>query len=80
MKKSEIGIRVLCGICAAFCWWGLLYPELTMTPDTYVVCQEDSSATDREDLDFEKDIYRMFLETDREQIRFKSRLLEYLRR
>jgi len=74
MKKSGIGIRVACGICAAFCWWGLLYPELTMTPDTYEIYRE-------EDLeDSEKDIYRMFLEADRHQIRFKSRFLEYLRR
>jgi len=72
MKKNGIGIRVVCGICAAFCWWGLLYPELTMTPDTYKIYQE-------EDLeDSEKDIYRIFWETDREQIRFKSRFLEYL--
>jgi len=81
MKKREIGIRVLCSICAAFCWWGLLYPELTMTPDTYEVYGEKNCyVTDREKWDFEKDIYRIFLETDREQIRFKSRLLEYLRR
>lgn len=81
MKKSEIGIRVLGGICAVFCWWGLLYPELTMTPDTYKVYWEETAlAADREAQDFEKDIYRIFLETDREKIRFKSRLLEYLRR
>lgn len=81
MKKNEIAIRLLCGVCAVFCWWGLLYPELTMTPDTYQVYEgEEVLLTDDGNEDFEKDIYRMFLETDRKQIRFKSRLLEYLRR
>lgn len=81
MKKNEIGIRLLCGVCAVFCWWGLLYPELTMTPDTYrVYGEQEAFVTDDEDWDSEKDVYRMFMETDRKQIRFKSRLLEYLRR
>ena len=81
MKKSEIGIRVLCSIFAAFCWWGLLYPEFTMTPDTYEICREDETLIgNKAEWDSDKDIYRLFLETDREQIRFKSRLLEYLRR
>jgi len=75
MKKSEIGIRLLCGICVGFCWWGLLYPEFTMTPDTYKVCWEKE-----EEMDSEEDIYKMLLEADREQIRFRSRLWEYLRR
>lgn len=82
MKKRLSKIRVLGGICAAFCWWGLLYPELTMTPDTYeVFIEEDAVIPMKEmpdwDLD-DEDVYHMILETDREKIRFKSRLLEYL--
>ncbi len=82
MKNKEIGIRVLGGICAACCWWGLLYPELTMTPDTYEMFWEEEAvfpAKNMVEWDSEEDVYKMFLEADREQIRFKSRLLEYLR-
>ncbi len=75
MKKKEIRIRILCGVCVAFCWWGLLYPEFSMTPDTYNLPAKEAA-----EWNSDGDVYRLFLETDREQIRFKSRLLEYLRR
>lgn len=80
MKKNKCGIRILCSICVAFCWWGLLYPELTMTPDTYQVVWENGVFVPENKMkwDSEEDVYKMFLETDKEQIRFKSRLLEYL--
>lgn len=83
MKNKITGIRLLGGICVAFCWWGLLYPELTMTPDTYEVFWEDEAVIPEMNVvewDFEEeDIYRIVLEADGNQIRFKSRLLEYLR-
>lgn len=82
MKRKLSGIRVIGGICAAFCWWGLLYPELTMTPDTYEVFCEDEAVIPHNDMiewDSEEDIYRMILETEGGRIRFKSRLLEYLK-
>lgn len=82
MKKRTIRIRMICGICAAFCWWGLLYPELTMTPDTYhVIWSEDAlaSGVPLAEWDEESDIYRILLETDTDNIRYKSKLLEYLK-
>lgn len=80
MKKKLSKLRVLGGICAAFCWWGLLYPELTMTPDTYEVFWEEEFVGPMKEMPEwdEEDVYHMIWETDKENIRFKSRLLEYL--
>lgn len=77
MKRKQIGIRIVFSICAALGWWGLLYPELTMTPDTYEVVSEDALEV-QEDLlewDSEEDIYWRILETESGRIRFKSKLL-----
>ena len=77
MKKKFVGIRVAITICAALGWWGMLYPELTMTPDTYEVIWE-KDAIQEEDLpewNADDDIYRIILETDSSRIRFRSRLL-----
>ncbi len=45
MKKKWREIKILFGICAAFGWWGALYPELMLLPDTYrvVIVEEDCS-------------------------------------
>lgn len=78
MKKKYAGIRVAFTICAALGWWGMLYPELTMTPDTYEVVWEEAVPGAEEKLpewDADSDIYRMILETDSSRIRFRSRLL-----
>ena len=80
MKKNKIStsIHIILGICAAFGWWGLLYPELTMTPSTYKVVYEDNAVQQQENVvewEFEDDIYWRMLEADSSRIRFKSRLL-----
>lgn len=47
MKTEKTGWKVItmaiC-ICAAFGWWGVLYPELTMMPDTYRVVREEGTS------------------------------------
>ena len=45
MRKKWLGIRVAAGLCAALGWWGLLYPELALTPDTVKVSVEDEEGT-----------------------------------
>lgn len=80
MKKNKLStsIHIILGICAAFGWWGLLYPELSMTPSTYKVVYEESAVQEQENVvewDFDDDIYWSILEADSGQIRFKSRLL-----
>lgn len=79
MKRNQfiIPVHILLCVCAAFGWWGLLYPELTMTPSTYHIVYEDGTVQERENMvewDFEDDVYWEVLDADRSQIRFKSRL------
>lgn len=79
MKKKLTGIRIAFAVCAALGWWGVLYPELTMTPDTYrVVCEDGTVQADENmvEWDFDNDIYREILNADRSRIRFKSKLFQ----
>lgn len=72
-------IRILLCVCAAFGWWGILYPELAMTPDTYRVVAEDQAGQEmltQEEWDFDSNIYWEILRADRSQVRFRSRLLD----
>ena len=77
MKKD---IRILLFVCAAFGWWGFLYPELAMTPDTYRVVEQDGTVrTERERIESsDSDIYWEVLNADSSQIRFRSKLLNGL--
>lgn len=76
--KKWINLRMACGICAAFGWWGLLYPELTMTPDTYeVICEDTSVQIDGKvvEWEFDSDVYWTILNGECEQVRLRSKLL-----
>lgn len=77
MKKD---IRILLFVCAALGWWGFLYPELTMTPDTYRVVEEDGTVrTEGEGIgSSDSGIYWEVLSADSSQIRFRSKLLDSL--
>lgn len=78
MKRKWTGIRVVITLCAALGWWGGLYPELTMTPDTYAVIGEDGFLQGEEEMaewDSGGDVYRSVLEAGGSRIRFKSRFL-----
>lgn len=79
MKRYIVGIRITACICAALGWWGILYPELTMTPDTYRVVSEGSSVQTEPKVvewDFDSNIYSKILNTDPGRIRFQSKLLQ----
>ena len=59
-KKLMVPVHIILGACAVFGWWGLLYPELTMTPSTYNVVYEDGTVQVGENMvewDFDDDIY-----------------------
>lgn len=86
MKKNKlmISFRFFITICAAYGWWGVLYPELTMTPDTYRVVYEEEAddvdyyvqvPTEVVEWEFDNDIYETVLSADRSRLRFRSRLL-----
>ncbi len=79
MKKTLIGFRVILGVCAALGWWGFIYPELSLTPDTYCVLREDSTVQPTADMvewEFDNDIYLKLLEAKPGQIRIKSKLFQ----
>lgn len=79
--KAAIAVKIVAGVCAALGWWGVLYPELTMTPDTYAVISEETVQGSPEviEWDFDSDIFWKLLETDGSRISFRSRLLQELR-
>lgn len=82
MKTDIKVIKMVLCICAAFGWWGVLYPELAMTPDTYRIVREDlqDKATQKTaDWDFDREIYFEILQADAVQVQFKSRLLMSLK-
>lgn len=78
MRKKWVGIRVIASMCAALGWWGLLYPELTLTPDTVKVSVEDKEGncnTVPQEWDFDSSLYLDLLNAGEGQIRIRSRLL-----
>ena len=76
MKKKRLGIRITIGLCAALGWWGLLYPELVLTPDTVRVVQEDG---DQEagtlEWSFGSSLFLDLLNAGRDKITPRSKLL-----
>lgn len=81
MKNKKLGIRIITAMCAALGWWGLLYPELTLTPETVRIVMEDASGEEIS-LDRNKSLddsfYLELLEADSGSIRFRSRFLTEL--
>lgn len=77
--RTRISFALLT-LCAALGWWGVLYPQLTMTPDTYRIVSEDGEVLEKsqEGWDFDGNIYTTILNTDSSHIRFRSGLLKYI--
>lgn len=81
MKRKWIGIRIVLSLCAALGWWGLLYPELTLTPDTIKIVEEneDGEISDLPwEWSFDSELYQELLNADRDSITLRSRLLTNL--
>lgn len=81
MRKEKFKIRIITALCAALGWWGLLYPELTLTPDTVqFVCENENgeALVNDHEWSFGDSLYLELLGTDRDNIRFRSRLLTEL--
>lgn len=84
--KIRKQLQCALALCAAFGWWGALYPELCLTPDTVNVVQEESAPTDAAGTAYTAKtdtetggaarLYWELLGTDCSRIRFKSRLAE----
>lgn len=81
MKKEPVKLRMIAALCAALGWWGLLYPEFTLTPDTVrVVCETEDGAEETATFDqsFGNSLYLELLGADRGSIRLRSRLFAEL--
>ena len=80
-RKERIRIRIVTALCAALGWWGLLYPELTLTPDPVKLiagAPDGSEVLQERDFDLNGSLYLELLNADRGSIRFRSRLLTEL--
>lgn len=76
MKKT---LSALIACCAAFGWWGALYPQFTLVEGTYRIVQEENAATEEQKEAGSKlkdsELYWSILDADCSQIRIRSRLL-----
>ena len=64
MKKKRFELRSFLCVCAALGWWGFLYPQLTLTQDTYKIVYEDEAqqeSPEKEEWDFDSDIFEKIL-------------------
>lgn len=77
MKRIWTGVNAVLCICAVLGWWGVLYPELVLTTDTYRICggQNEQGIQDEQNLSPDQDIYWNILKADRDEICFRSKLL-----
>lgn len=79
MKRKWLKLRAVMTICAAFGWWGLLYPEFVITPETIQVYEENADGTftevDHKRFDC-RELYHQLLNANRKDITFRSKLWE----
>ena len=81
MKKKWVGFRIILSMCAVIGWWGLLYPELTLTPDTIKVIAEDENGNPEAlvpEWDGYGSLYLDLLRAGEGKITFRSKLLTNL--
>ena len=76
------GCKILCTAlvsCAAFGWWGVLYPQFALNRDTYCIVLEDGAVQNWEDVvEWEADdtVYLEILNADSAKVRIRSKLLK----
>ena len=76
MKKKGLKTRIIIGLCAALGWWGLLYPELVLTPDTVKIVAEDGEEEPAPlEWSFDSRLYLKLLDAGRDKIIPRSKLL-----
>lgn len=80
MKKIKDIIRITALLCAMYGWWGLLYPEFTLTADTVKIICEDETGEElsEEEIEIDSSLYLDLLNAGGKNIRFRSRLLTEL--
>lgn len=74
----KIRIKKTMWIIFALGFWGVLYPELTLTEDTLRIVWEDGKEQEEWERESAAKIYYDLLQAEPKQIKIKSRLLEIL--
>lgn len=75
--KNKINLKLLMWVCAALGWWGIFYPEFTLTADTCRIVDESGNCIETEDYGG-IELYGEILQAGRGRIRLKSRLLSVM--
>lgn len=80
VKRNEwrVSLQIMLTLCALWGWWGMLYPEFTLTEDTYRVVYEEDDAEIAEESP--RELYLRLLYAPKGQVRFRSKLLIQLQK
>jgi len=73
--KNKINFRLLVWICAALGWWGIIYPEFTLTSDTCRIVDKDGNYVEMDACLSGIELYEDILQAGRDNIRPRSRIL-----
>lgn len=76
--KKWLGLRITTGICAVLGWWGLLYPQLALTPDTVTVIPSTDDGKFEEQSpqwDFDGSLYLDLLNAGPDKITFRLKII-----
>ncbi len=75
MEKKKYTLRVALSLCALLGWWGLLFPELTLTPDTVRVT-DNAGAVVETDIPTGNRLYLELLQADPGDITYSFKFIE----
>lgn len=76
--KKRINLKLLIWVCAALGWWGIFYPEFTLTSDTCRIVDESGSYIEMDDDYSGLELYEDILQAGRSHIRPRSKLLSVI--
>lgn len=76
--KKRINLKLLIWVCAALGWWGIFYPEFTLTSDTCRIVDESGSYIEMGDDYSGIELYEDMLQAGRSHIRPRSKLLSVI--
>ena len=81
MKRNEwrVSLQIMLTLCALWGWWGMFYPEFTLTEDTYRVVYEEMAEEEAVE-ESPREIYRFMLHASKGQLRFRSKILMQLQK
>ncbi|MCD7835613.1 MAG: hypothetical protein LUG83_02945 [Lachnospiraceae bacterium] len=76
--NNRAKIKLLAWICAALGWWGIIYPEFTLTSDTCRIVDEAGRQVASADGSSGVELYSDILRAGTEYIHPRSRLLSVI--